>query len=85
MTAWLDEDLAASRAPWKIALIHRPALATGKYGFIPADHSALAPRFEEHGVDLVFQGHNHLYERTWPTRDGVPVANDYDHPGRPCT
>jgi hypothetical protein len=83
MLAWLDEDLAASRAPWKIALMHRPALATGRYGSFAAVQSALVPRFQEHGVDLVLQGHNHLYERTWPTRDGAPVATDYDRRAAP--
>ncbi|HSD22091.1 MAG TPA: metallophosphoesterase [Anaeromyxobacter sp.] len=86
MIAWLREDLARAKAPWKIALFHRPALATGKYGSFAEVASALVPLFQEFGVDVVFQGHNHLYERTWPSRDGAPVktgAGAYDHPGAP--
>jgi hypothetical protein len=83
MTTWLRADLAASDAPWKIALIHRPAVATGKYGVYPQIPAALVPIFQEFGVDLVFQGHNHLYERTWPTRDGVPTQQHYDRPTAP--
>jgi len=86
MLAWLREDLARTKAPWKIALFHRPALATGKYGSFPEVASALVPLFQEYGVDVVFQGHNHLYERTWPSRDGAPVKSGedaYDHPGAP--
>jgi len=83
MTAWLRSDLAASKAPWKIALIHRPAVATGHYGVYPQIPAALVPIFQELGVDVVFQGHNHLYERSWPTKDGVPVQKDYDHPRAP--
>jgi hypothetical protein len=86
MIAWLRADLEASPAPWKIALLHRPVLATGKYGSFPEVASALAPLFQELGVDLVFQGHNHLYERTWPARDGQPVKTGdgaYDRPGAP--
>jgi hypothetical protein len=30
--------------------------------------------FDEAGVDLVVNGHNHCYERTHPVRGGVPVA-----------
>jgi hypothetical protein len=63
--------------------MHRPALATGRYGSFAAVQSALVPRFQEHGVDLVLQGHNHVYERTWPTRDGAPVATDYDRRAAP--
>jgi acid phosphatase type 7 len=83
MLAWLRADLAASEAPWKAAILHRPALATGTYGVYPQVQSALVPIFEEYGVDVVFQGHNHLYERSWPTRGGVPVAKDYDHRDAP--
>jgi len=83
LTAWLDADLAATRAPWKLALIHRPAVGAGHYGVYPQIPAALVPLFQKHGVDLVLQGHNHLYERTWPTRDGQPVQKDYDHPSAP--
>jgi acid phosphatase type 7 len=83
MLAWLRADLAASKAPWTAAILHRPALATGHYGVYPQIQSALVPIFEEYGVDIVFQGHNHLYERTWPTRGGKPVAKDYDHRAAP--
>lgn len=83
MAAWLERDLAATRAPWRVALVHRPALATGKYGVYPQIPAALVPLFEKHSVDLVLQGHNHLYERSWPTLQGKPVKKDYDHPGAP--
>jgi hypothetical protein len=32
--------------------------------------------FDEHGVDLVVNGHNHSYERTHPTRGGEPSRDD---------
>jgi hypothetical protein len=86
MVAWLEEDLAATKAPWKIVTMHRPALATGKYGVFEEIPRALAGSFERHGVDLVLQAHNHLYERTWPARGGASVktgAGAYDHPGAP--
>ncbi len=83
MVAWLDADLARSTASWKVVLIHRPAVATGKYGVYSQIPAALVPVFEARGVDLVLQGHNHLYERSWPTRGGVPVQKDYDHPTAP--
>jgi hypothetical protein len=41
------------------------------------------PIFEELGVDLVLQGHNHLYERTWPARGGKVAAKSYDRPVAP--
>jgi hypothetical protein len=44
---------------------------------------ALIPIFEQAGVDLVLQGHNHVYERTWPMRGGKAFRNHYDHSGAP--
>lgn len=83
MVAWLDDDLARSTASWKVVLIHRPALATGKYGVYPQIPAALFPILEARGVDLVLQGHNHLYERSWPARGGALAEKDYDHPTAP--
>lgn len=83
MLAWVREDLAASKAPWKAAIFHRPVLATGHYPIYAEVQSGLMPLLEEFHVDLVLQGHNHLYERTWPTRGGEPIARDYDHRDAP--
>lgn len=62
--AWLDRDLAASKAPWKIVLLHVPVYSTYKHGKHGRLRQWLAPLFKKHGVRLVFQGHNHVYERT---------------------
>jgi acid phosphatase type 7 len=83
MVEWLRADLLASTAPWKIVTMHRAAVATGKYGFSKKVATALIPVFEELGVDLVFQGHNHFYERSWPALAGQPVQESYDNSGAP--
>jgi hypothetical protein len=83
MVSWLERDLAATRAPWRVVLIHRPVVATGKYGVYAQIPAALLSLLEKHSVDLVLQGHNHLYERSWPTLQGQPVKKSYDHPGAP--
>jgi hypothetical protein len=31
------------------------------------------PLYEKHGVDIVWVGHIHDYERTWPLKGGRPV------------
>jgi hypothetical protein len=68
--AWLDEALAASTAPWKVALLHHPAYSSGWHGSDLRVRDALQPRFVRHGVDIAFTGHDHHYERTHP-QDGV--------------
>lgn len=55
---WFYTELAASQAPWKIVVMHHPAYTS------PSVHSSTKHmRWDFTGVDLVLQGHNHLYER----------------------
>jgi hypothetical protein len=64
---WLAEQLAASDARWKIVLLHHPLYTSGRYGV----HARLMRwrlehLFIAHGVDAVFSGHEHIYERSHP-------------------
>lgn len=67
---WLEGVLASSPAPWKIAIGHKPAYSAGWYG--PTDYilEHWVPLFEEYGLDIYFNGHEHDYERTWPIKGG---------------
>ena len=67
---WLDADLAAAKAPWKIAMYHAPSF---NFGGHRSDSHRLTflPLLVKHGVDVVVMGHSHLYERFVPL---VPVA-----------
>ncbi len=79
---WLREKAAASDATWKIVVHHQPAYTsdsddygdTWKQGRTgqgdPRIQQHLVPVYEELGIDVVFNGHIHLYERTWPIRGG---------------
>jgi hypothetical protein len=76
---WLDRALAASDAKWKICFHHHPAYSSDSddYGDTwkgPSTEGDLRVRplvqlYEKHHVDVVFNGHIHLYERSWPIRD----------------
>jgi 3',5'-cyclic AMP phosphodiesterase CpdA len=68
--AWLDADLAASAAPWKIVYLHRPPYSSGLHGSDLALRQLLAPVVERHHVQLVLAGHDHDYERMIP-QNGV--------------
>jgi 3',5'-cyclic AMP phosphodiesterase CpdA len=68
--AWLDADLAATTAPWKIVYMHRPPYSSGNHGSDTTLRARLAPVLEKHGVQLVLAGHDHNYERMKP-QNGV--------------
>lgn len=63
---WLEQELAHSRAPWKVAFFHHPPWSSGRHGSEDAVRLLFSPLFERHGVDLVLTGHDHHYERTLP-------------------
>ena len=67
-TAWLRDALAASTARWKVALVHHPPYSSGRHGSDLRLRAALEPLLVEGGVDAVFTGHDHHYERTRPQR-----------------
>ena len=65
--AWLERELGASEAAWKICFFHHPLYTSGRYGWsaIPR-RRRLEPILQRHGVDVVFSGHEHVYERLAP-------------------
>ncbi|MGA5702521.1 purple acid phosphatase family protein [Peterkaempfera bronchialis] len=74
-TAWLDRTLAGLRADPKIDFIvvffHHCAYAvTTNHASDGGVRSAWTPLFDKYTVDLVVNGHNHMYERTDPIRNG---------------
>lgn len=72
-TKWLDADLAKTKQPWLIVAIHRPLYGGSTYKKI----KEWAEVIDRYKVDLVLQGHNHEYSRSYPLRDGkVTGAGD---------
>lgn len=64
---WVDRQLSASKADWKIIFQHHPLYTSGRYVFSSALlRSTLEQVIVQHQVDVVFAGHEHLYERFTP-------------------
>jgi hypothetical protein len=67
--AWLDKQLANSDSPWKIAYFHHPLYSSGgRHGSEVDLRAQLEPLFLKHGVNVVFAGHEHFYERLKPQK-----------------
>lgn len=66
---WLDNDLAASEGRYDhtIVFFHRPPYSANLgHGSEMDVRETICPLMEGRGVDLVFNGHNHWYERSIP-------------------
>jgi len=63
---WLDRALSASDARWKVCFLHHPVYSNAKYGPTKKLWNTIVPVMEKRGVQLVLNGHDHLYERTHP-------------------
>ena len=67
--AWLEKELAAAGNDWKIAFFHHPLYSSGgRHGSEVDLRAQLEPLFLKYGVNLVFAGHEHFYERLKPQK-----------------
>jgi hypothetical protein len=62
--AWLARDLASTGKPWKFVYLHRPLYSSSEHGSDTGIRKDLEPVLSRNGVDIVFSGHDHDYERT---------------------
>jgi hypothetical protein len=74
-TAWLDQKLSQTRSTWKFVMFHQPAYSSGGNRDNPELRAAWVPLFDKYHVDMVLQGHDHAYLRTYPLRGGQRVPS----------
>ena len=80
---WLEDALAESTAQWKFVAYHHPSYSSDEddYGDMwrgRSEHGDLRIRqlsklYDKYEVDIVWNGHIHSYERTWPIMDDKVV------------
>lgn len=74
-----ERVLQATKAPWKIVMVHNPMFNVG--GHISSwGHRYYLPLFHKAKVDMVIAGHSHIYERFKPimpsnTKDANPIVH----------
>ena len=67
--AWLEKELQNSGSDWKICYFHHPLYSSGaRHGSSTELRLLLEPLFVKYGVQVVFAGHDHVYERVKPQK-----------------
>jgi hypothetical protein len=65
---WLDAALRQTPATWKFVIFHHPVYPSHPRRESPNLREFWVPVFDRHHVDLVLQGHDHAYLRTYSLR-----------------
>ena len=90
LRAWVERDLAAAKdATWRFVAFHHPGFNSSRNHFEQQQMRLIADVLEAGRVDVVFNGHVHNYQRSFPLRfvadrgeDGRMVRNRDLVPGK---
>jgi len=64
---WVKNDLASAKdATWRFVTFHQPGFSSSHEHFEQQHMRLLSPIFEAGRVDIVFNGHVHNYQRSYP-------------------
>ena len=71
---YVENDLFganATRSKWIVIFVHQPSYTSSTpHGVSKPFADYFHPLFHKYGVDLIINGHNHFYERTYPLIPG---------------
>jgi len=82
---WLEADLAASTAIWKIVWVHHPLGGSPDKDEAPGDNywDEVIDRLRPVGLDVFIAGHSHTYHRSFPltgsSGSNATFVNDTDN------
>ncbi|MGE5549050.1 MAG: DNRLRE domain-containing protein [Bacteroidota bacterium] len=62
---WIDNDLRTTTKPWKFVVYHKTAYVAGGHGENAATKTLSHNIFVPRGVQAVFSGHSHFYQRSY--------------------
>ena len=76
---WLKNDMNSSDAEWKFVALHKAPYSNGSHyddDDVIAIRAQLSTLMPELDIDMVFQGHDHVYLRTDAMADNKVVASE---------
>ncbi len=84
MRAWLVADLQANERTWTIVIFHHPPYSKGENHDSDREQreitmrESFAPVFDLYGVDAVYSGHAHSFERSWYLHGHYGDSDSFD-------
>ncbi|MCO5249077.1 MAG: metallophosphoesterase [Chitinophagales bacterium] len=82
---WLKKDLEANQQHWTIAYLHSPPYTSGSHNSddfyeiaIKNMRQFIVPILEEAGIDMLYGGHSHVYERSYMINGLYKNSPQYD-------
>ncbi|RUT45234.1 hypothetical protein EJP82_16270 [Paenibacillus anaericanus] len=77
---WMRNQVAKTDKKWKFVSMHKGAYSSGDNASAESDRvkfyrKYLIPVFDEMGIDLVFEGHDHMYMRSYQMLNNVAIKN----------
>ncbi|HOZ90027.1 MAG TPA: metallophosphoesterase [Bacteroidia bacterium] len=83
MLNWLQSDIAATQQKWKIVVFHNSPYTKGGHNSdtetdLILIRQNIMPILDQHKVDLVLCGHNHVYERSYFMDGHYGLSSTFD-------
>lgn len=83
MYTWAENDLSSTTAKWIIAFWHHPAYSMGSHNSdkekrLVQMRENFVPLMEKYGVDVIFSGHSHSYERSYMINGHHDISDTFD-------
>lgn len=84
MADWLVADLSGNNRDWTIVIFHHPPYSKGENHNSDFEQREIdlrevfTPIFEDHGVDAVYGGHAHSYERSYYLNGHQGMSDTFD-------
>ena len=87
----MSATLATGKIHWTVVIFHHPVYTKGGHDSDDGDHifknydrpmldmrEQFVPLFDQYGVDLVYNGHDHLYERSYYLQGHTGLSTTFD-------
>lgn len=84
MADWLVADLSANDRDWTIVVFHHPPYSKGENHDSDVEDTEIdmreefTPIFDAYGVDVVYNGHSHSYERSYYLTGHTGLSTTFD-------